>query len=113
MNWFFLNFSYKKYPEIAKKIGLPNAAKKDSTGICFIGERPFREFLNRYVASKPGPMKTPEGRTVGKHMGLAFYTLGQRKGLGIGGAGEPWFVAGKDLGKNELIVVIRLSFSDT
>jgi tRNA-uridine 2-sulfurtransferase len=94
--------------EIAKKIGLPNAAKKDSTGICFIGERPFREFLNRYVASTPGPMKTPEGRMVGKHMGLAFYTLGQRKGLGIGGDkqgdGSPWFVLEKDLASNTLVV---------
>ena len=94
--------------EIAKSIGLPNAAKKDSTGICFIGERPFREFLNRYVASKPGPMKTPQGRVVGQHMGLAFYTLGQRKGLGIGGDkagdGSPWFVLEKDLASNTLIV---------
>jgi tRNA-uridine 2-sulfurtransferase len=94
--------------ELAKKIGLPNAAKKDSTGICFIGERPFREFLNRYVASTPGPMKTPEGRVVGKHMGLAFYTLGQRKGLGIGGDkegdGSPWFVLEKDLASNTLVV---------
>jgi tRNA-uridine 2-sulfurtransferase len=94
--------------ELAKKIGLPNAAKKDSTGICFIGERPFREFLNRYVASKPGPMQTPEGRVVGQHMGLAFYTLGQRKGLGIGGDkegdGSPWFVLEKDLASNTLMV---------
>jgi tRNA-specific 2-thiouridylase len=94
--------------EMAHRIGLPNAAKKDSTGICFIGERPFREFLNRYVASTPGPMKTPQGRTIGQHMGLAFYTLGQRKGLGIGGdkagTGEPWFVLEKDLANNTLIV---------
>ncbi len=94
--------------DIAKRIGLPNAAKKDSTGICFIGERPFREFLNRYLASQPGPMKTPQGRIVGQHMGLAFYTLGQRKGLGIGGNkqgdGSPWFVLEKDLANNALIV---------
>ena len=97
-----------KVREIAQKIGLPNAAKKDSTGICFIGERPFREFLNRYLPTKPGPMKTPEGRLVGEHVGLAFYTLGQRRGLGIGGDkagdGSPWFVLGKDLDANTLVV---------
>jgi tRNA-uridine 2-sulfurtransferase len=94
--------------QIAQKIGLGNAAKKDSTGICFIGERPFREFLNRYLPKAPGPMKTPEGRVVGTHMGLAFYTLGQRKGLGLGGdkAGidQPWFVVEKDMAANALIV---------
>lgn len=94
--------------DMARKIGLPNAAKKDSTGICFIGERPFREFLNRYLPTKPGPMVTPEGRTVGQHMGLAFFTLGQRKGLGIGGDkagdGSPWFVLDKDMATNRLIV---------
>jgi len=95
--------------EMAEKIGLPNAKKKDSTGICFIGERPFREFLSKYLPSQPGPMKTPEGRIVGQHIGLAFYTLGQRKGIGLGGSqdgsGDPWFVADKDLAKNTLIVV--------
>jgi tRNA-uridine 2-sulfurtransferase len=70
---------------IADEIKLPNARKKDSTGICFIGERPFREFLNRYIANKPGAIKDETGRTVGKHVGLSFYTLGQRQGLGIGG----------------------------
>ena len=94
--------------ELAREIGLPNAAKKDSTGICFIGERPFREFLNRYLPTSPGTMVTPEGHTVGQHMGLAFYTLGQRKGLGIGGSrdgdGSPWFVLDKDLAHNRLIV---------
>ncbi len=70
---------------IAERIGLPNAKKKDSTGICFIGERPFRDFLNRYLPTQPGPMKTPDGRVVGEHIGLAFYTLGQRKGIGLGG----------------------------
>ncbi|HLU77296.1 MAG TPA: tRNA 2-thiouridine(34) synthase MnmA [Burkholderiales bacterium] len=94
---------------IAQEAGLPVAAKKDSTGICFIGERPFREFLNRYLPSEPGPMLTPEGRQIGEHMGLAFYTIGQRSGLGIGGArggsGEPWYVADKDLARNALIVV--------
>jgi tRNA-uridine 2-sulfurtransferase len=95
--------------KIAKEAGLHNFAKRDSTGICFIGERPFREFLNRYLPKAPGPMRTPEGKIVGEHIGLYFYTIGQRKGIGIGGlknsAGEPWYVAGKNLDKNELIVV--------
>ena len=91
--------------ELARQAALPNHAKKDSTGICFIGERPFREFLNRYLPLTPGPMQTPEGRVVGQHVGLTFYTIGQRQGLGIGGAGEPWYVAGKDLPGNTLIVV--------
>jgi len=96
---------------IAAEIGLPNAKKKDSTGICFIGERPFREFLNRYLKSEPGPMLDARGREVGRHMGLSFYTLGQRQGLGIGGvkAGggehEPWYVARKELEHNTLRVV--------
>ncbi len=70
---------------IAAEIGLPNAKKKDSTGICFIGERPFRDFLNRYIAKEPGPIKDAQGRVLGQHVGLSFYTLGQRQGLGIGG----------------------------
>jgi tRNA-specific 2-thiouridylase len=94
---------------IAREAGLPVHAKKDSTGICFIGERPFREFLNRYLPKKPGAMRTPEGRVVGEHVGLAFYTIGQRKGIGVGGmkgsAGDAWYVADKDLQNNELIVV--------
>jgi tRNA-specific 2-thiouridylase len=94
---------------IALEAGLPNHAKKDSTGICFIGERPFREFLNRYLPKAPGPIKTPDGETVGRHIGLAFYTIGQRKGIGIGGraeaSGEAWYVAGKRLESNELLVV--------
>ncbi|GGY11399.1 tRNA-specific 2-thiouridylase MnmA [Paludibacterium paludis] len=90
---------------LAGEAGLPTAAKKDSTGICFIGERPFREFLQRYLPTSPGPMVTPDERVVGEHMGLMYYTLGQRKGLGIGGQGEPWFVAGKDIPGNRLIVV--------
>ncbi len=93
---------------IAAAIGLHNARKKDSTGICFIGERPFRAFLNRYLPTRPGPMKTPDGRIVGEHVGLAFYTLGQRKGIGLGGSrdgsGEPWFVARKDMLSNTLYV---------
>jgi tRNA-specific 2-thiouridylase len=68
--------------QIAEEIGLPNAKKKDSTGICFIGERPFRDFLNRYISKEPGPIKDETGRTIGKHVGLSFYTLGQRQGLG-------------------------------
>ena len=101
---------------IAAEIGLPNAKKKDSTGICFIGERPFREFLNRYLANTPGPIKDDRGRTVGEHVGLSFYTLGQRKGIGIGGLKErgaakggsehaPWFVARKDMAANTLYIV--------
>jgi tRNA-specific 2-thiouridylase len=101
---------------IAAEIGLPNAKKKDSTGICFIGERPFREFLNRYLANQPGPIKDDRGRTVGEHVGLSFYTLGQRKGIGIGGLKErgaakggsehaPWFVARKDMEHNTLYIV--------
>ncbi|MDP2695294.1 MAG: tRNA 2-thiouridine(34) synthase MnmA, partial [Gallionella sp.] len=94
---------------IAEQHGLSNYAKKDSTGICFIGERPFREFLNRYLPTQPGEMRTPDGKVVGQHIGLSFYTIGQRQGLGIGGAkeasGEPWFVAGKDMADNRLIVV--------
>lgn len=95
--------------EIARQHKLSNATKKDSTGICFIGERPFRAFLNRYLPTKPGDMVTPDGKVVGQHIGLAFYTHGQRQGLGIGGSkdgsGEPWFVAGKDMAHNRLLVV--------
>ncbi|MDP5007783.1 MAG: tRNA 2-thiouridine(34) synthase MnmA, partial [Glaciimonas sp.] len=100
--------------KIAEQIQLPNAKKKDSTGICFIGERPFREFLNRYLSYKPGPMKTDLGDVVGEHVGLSFYTLGQRKGIGIGGmkthknsAGDsdPWYTAKKDVENNTLYVV--------
>jgi tRNA-specific 2-thiouridylase len=94
---------------IAEEAGLHNFAKRGSTGICFIGERPFREFLGRYLPKQPGPMRTAEGKVVGEHVGLSFYTIGQRKGVGIGGmkdsAGGPWYVCGKDLAKNELIVV--------
>ncbi|WP_420885547.1 tRNA 2-thiouridine(34) synthase MnmA [Candidatus Protochlamydia amoebophila] len=82
--------------DIARKHQLVTAEKKDSTGICFIGERDFRSFLSQYVAIQPGAFQTLQGKNVGKHMGTAYYTLGQRKGLGIGGAGEAWFVVGKD-----------------
>jgi tRNA-specific 2-thiouridylase len=101
---------------IAADIGLPNAKKKDSTGICFIGERPFRDFLNRYIQKVPGPIRDDRGREIGQHVGLSFYTLGQRQGLGIGGvkdqgaakgggAHSPWFVARKDVATNTLWVV--------
>jgi tRNA-specific 2-thiouridylase len=94
---------------IAREAGLPNHAKRDSTGICFIGERPFREFLSRYLPRDPGPMETDGGMAVGEHQGLMYYTIGQRQGLGIGGrrsgGGEPWYVAGKDLARNTLVVV--------
>jgi tRNA-specific 2-thiouridylase len=95
--------------KIALDAGLPNHAKKDSTGICFIGERPFREFLNRYLPKAPGRMVDEKGKTVGEHIGLAFYTIGQRKGIGIGGksggAGDAWYVADKRIAANELVVV--------
>lgn len=91
--------------EIARQAHLPTHAKKDSTGICFIGERDFRTFLERYLPKQAGDMETPDGRVVHRHQGLMYYTLGQRQGLGIGGQGEPWFVAGKDLARNVLIVV--------
>ena len=93
--------------EIAKDNNLVTADKKDSTGICFIGERNFKKFLSNYLPAQPGKMMTPEGEVKGRHEGLMYYTLGQRKGLGIGGAGtgEPWFVADKDIEKNILYVV--------
>ena len=116
-SWFPLGELHKtRVRELALHIGLPNAKKKDSTGICFIGERPFREFLNRYIGNTPGPIEDDQGRQIGRHVGLSFYTLGQRQGLGIGGlktpgaqrgAGDhaPWFVARKDLMRNVLVVV--------
>ncbi|MCG6898215.1 MAG: tRNA 2-thiouridine(34) synthase MnmA, partial [Thiocapsa sp.] len=94
---------------IAKGLALPNAEKKDSTGICFIGERRFRDFLARYVPIEPGPIETAEGVRIGAHRGLAHYTIGQRQGLGIGGVNggqaAPWFVAAKDARRNTLILV--------
>ncbi|SJM91446.1 tRNA (5-methylaminomethyl-2-thiouridylate)-methyltransferase [Crenothrix polyspora] len=98
-------------PEIralATKAGFANDKKKDSTGICFIGERKFTEFLQRYLPTQPGEMRTPEGQLIGKHHGLMYYTYGQRQGLGIGGVkdapDEPWYVLDKDLDNNRLIV---------
>jgi tRNA-specific 2-thiouridylase len=95
--------------DLAVAAGLPNHAKKDSTGICFIGERKFRDFLAQYLPEQPGEIRTLDGERVGTHRGLMFYTIGQRQGLGIGGrkeaAGDPWYVAGKDLRHNVLQVV--------
>lgn len=96
--------------ELAQKAGFINSRKKDSTGICFIGERKFKDFLQRYLPAQPGLMNTPEGETIGEHQGLMYYTLGQRQGLGIGGiksaAEEPWYVVEKDL-KNNILVVAQ------
>lgn len=94
---------------LAARHGLKTHAKKDSTGICFIGERRFKDFLQTYIPARPGPIESPEGKVLGEHAGLMYHTLGQRQGLGIGGVkgGEeaPWYVAGKDLERNVLIVV--------
>jgi tRNA-specific 2-thiouridylase len=94
---------------LAQQLSLPVFDKKDSTGICFIGERPFAEFLAKYLPAQPGDIETPAGERIGRHNGLMYYTLGQRQGLGIGGRAtaseEPWYVAGKDLQRNALIVV--------
>lgn len=93
---------------LAAEFELATKDKKDSTGICFIGERDFREFLSRYLPAQPGEMRTPEGEVIGHHQGLMYYTLGQRKGLGIGGRKDaddrPWFVVGKDMERNVLLV---------
>lgn len=89
---------------LATAHGLPTATKKDSTGICFIGKRDFKEFVSRYIPYSPGNFETPEGRIVGKHDGVAYYTLGQRRGLAIGGEGDAWFVIDKDIQRNAVIV---------
>jgi tRNA-uridine 2-sulfurtransferase len=107
------NLTKVEVREIARREGLATHDKKDSTGICFIGERPFREFLNRYIPANPGDICTPDGaaggKIVGRHNGLMFYTLGQRQGLGIGGTregdGDAWYVAAKDMANNRLVVV--------
>ncbi|WP_216366177.1 tRNA 2-thiouridine(34) synthase MnmA [Anoxybacillus sp. CHMUD] len=93
-----------KVREIAKEAGLATAGKKDSTGICFIGERNFKQFLSNYLPAQPGKMQTLDGEVKGTHDGLMYYTIGQRHGLGIGGSGEPWFVVGKNLKDNILYV---------
>lgn len=94
--------------ELAREADLPTHAKKDSTGICFIGERDFRSFLAQYIPAQPGAMITPEGKTIGEHQGAMYYTLGQRNGLGVGGlkdaSGDPWYVVGKDVPSNVLYV---------
>jgi tRNA-specific 2-thiouridylase len=94
---------------IADEHGLPTHDKPDSTGICFIGERPFREFLSRYLPAQPGDIVTEDGQVIGRHQGLMYYTIGQRQGLGIGGRADaddaPWYVAGKDLRRNRLVAV--------
>jgi tRNA-specific 2-thiouridylase len=102
-------FVKEEVRERARRAGLPVFDKPDSTGICFIGERPFREFLAHFLPESPGPIESNEGAVLGRHRGLAFYTIGQREGLEIGGrrdgAGEPWYVAAKDAARNALIVV--------
>jgi len=94
--------------ELAREAHLPTHAKKDSTGICFIGERDFRGFLSQYIPARPGEMRSPDGELIGEHDGVMYYTLGQRNGLGIGGrhgaASEPWYVVGKDVAANVLYV---------
>ncbi|CAD7857257.1 MAG: tRNA-specific 2-thiouridylase MnmA (EC 2.8.1.13) [Olavius algarvensis Gamma 1 endosymbiont] len=103
------NLNKTEVRALARRAGFPTAEKKDSTGICFIGERRFRDFLARYLPPNPGPIETPEGSVIGEHQGLAYYTIGQRQGLGIGGvagkAEAPWFVARKDPARNALILV--------
>ncbi len=90
--------------QIAAQHGLATSQKKDSTGICFIGERDFRQFINNYIPYQPGNFETLNGKIIGRHTGVAFYTIGQRKGLGIGGPGEAWFVVGKDIDRNIVFI---------
>ena len=101
--------SKQQVRKIAEQAGFPNHKKKDSTGICFIGERKFRDFLQRFLPATPGDIEDPQGNNLGRHQGLMYYTLGQRQGLGIGGRKNareaPWFVAAKDLQRNVLIAV--------
>jgi tRNA-specific 2-thiouridylase len=103
------NLHKRTVRQIARDHGLSVHAKRDSTGICFIGERPFREFLQRYLPTEPGDICTPEGTVVGRHLGLMYYTIGQRQGLGIGGRahgdGSAWYVVRKDMANNRLIAV--------
>lgn len=90
--------------KMAHEYGLATSAKKDSTGICFIGERNFKKFLGQYIAYTPGNFETLDGQVIGQHDGVAYYTIGQRKGMGIGGQGEPWFVVGKDMVRNVVYI---------
>ena len=103
------SWSKSEVRKYARAAGLPTHAKKDSTGICFIGERPFKEFLSRYIVNDPGSIVSIDGKTLGSHDGLMFYTIGQRRGLGIGGRhgdnGQPWYVAAKNFETKELTVV--------
>jgi tRNA-specific 2-thiouridylase len=99
------DFRKEEVRSVARRAGLPVHDKEDSTGICFIGERRFRDFLARYLPPKPGEIRDLAGNAIGKHDGVMYYTLGQRHGLAIGGAGEPWYVAAKDLKESALIVV--------
>lgn len=94
----------KEVRALAREYDIPTSEKKDSTGICFIGKRDFKEFLTQYIATKPGNFETPEGKIVGQHDGFAYYTLGQRKGLAIGGPGNAWFVVGKDPQRNVVTI---------
>lgn len=89
---------------LAQQYSLATSSKKDSTGICFIGERNFKQFLGQYLVYHPGNFETLDGKVVGQHEGAAYYTPGQRKGMGIGGPGEPWFVVGKDMQRNVVYV---------
>lgn len=103
------NLQKSEVRNLAREYGLPTSEKKDSTGICFIGERPFREFLSTYLPANPGPICTADGQQIGEHHGLMYYTIGQRQGLGLGGRKDApegaWYVGGKDLENNRLIVV--------
>lgn len=94
----------KDLREFARKYDIPTAEKKDSTGVCFIGERNFKQFLSQYIQAQPGHFEDLSGRILGHHDGAAYYTPGQRRGMGIGGAGEPWFVVGKDMARNVVIL---------
>lgn len=98
------NLEKSEVREIAKKYNLNVATKRDSTGVCFIGERNFKEFLSNYIPANPGPIKNLDGEVLGEHTGLMYYTIGQRKGIGLGGSGEAYFVLGKDVKENSLIV---------
>ena len=97
--------SKKEVRKLAAQHALPTSQKKDSTGICFIGKRDFPTFLSTYIRAEPGNFETPDGRVVGQHIGIPFYTIGQRRGLGIGGQGEAWYVTSKQKERNTIIVV--------